>query len=312
MKLTTIVLSILLFVLSSCENDNKNLPQVSKGKIERVAMMNSAYVSARNVYVWLPSDYSASKKYSVLYMHDGQTLFDPSLSWLNKEWGVDELMDKLLSEKSIRNTIVVGVENSGNGRIGDYFPQKPFESLTKNYIDSLKIEMNKVEYTKDVFNDIHSDNYLKFITEELKPLIDKKYSTLADKENTFIMGSSYGGLISMYAICEYPNVFEAAVCMSTHWIGSFNDNPTIAQTFINYFGDNIPDPKNHKIYFDYGTETLDQYYEPYQQKIDSIMRQNGYNDSNWKTLKFEGKDHSEDSWKERLHIPITFILKENK
>ena len=165
-----------------------------------------------------------------------------------------------------------------------------------------------MEYTKDMIADIHSDNYLKFIVKELKPLIDEKYSTYSEKEHTFIMGSSYGGLISMYAICEYPEVFEGAACLSTHWIGTFNDNPVIAQSFIDYFGKNVPDPKNHKIYFDYGTETLDQYYEPYQLKIDSIMRLKGYTESNWKTLKFEGKDHSEDSWRERLHIPVTFLL----
>ncbi len=283
-------------------------PKVNDGKIERISMMKSAYISARNIDVWLPSDYDTSKRYSVLYMNDGQVLFDPSFSWLNDEWQVDEMMGKLLKEKSIENTIIVGVSNSELGRVDDYFPQKPFESLPQQYIDSLRIELDKVEYTKNMMEDIHSDNYLKFLVEELKPLIDEKYSTLPDKEHTFIMGSSYGGLISMYAICEYPDVFKGAACLSTHWIGSFNDNPTIAQSFIDYFGKQVPDAKNHKIYFDYGTETLDQYYEPYQLKIDSIMQLNSYTESNWKTLKFEGKNHSEASWRERLDIPLTFLL----
>jgi len=283
-------------------------PKVNDGKIERISMMKSEFISSRNIDVWLPSDYDKSKKYSVLYMNDGQVLFDPSFSWLNDEWGVDEMMGKLLREKSIENTIVVGIWNSDLGRVGDYFPQKPFESLDQSYVDSIRIELDKVEYTKDMMKEIHSDNYLKFLVEELKPLIDEKYATIPDKENTFIMGSSYGGLISMYAISEYPDVFKGAACLSTHWIGTFNDNPAMAQSFIDYFGKNVPDPKSHKLYFDYGTETLDQYYEPYQLKIDSIMQFNGYTKSNWKTLKFEGKDHSEESWRERLHIPLTFLL----
>jgi predicted alpha/beta superfamily hydrolase len=284
-------------------------PKVNDGKIERISMMKSKYISARNIDVWLPSDYDTSKRYSVLYMNDGQVLFDPSLSWLNDEWQVDEMMGKLLKEKSIENTIIVGVFNSGLGRVDDYFPQKPFESLPQKYVDSMRIELDKVEYTKSMMINVHSDNYLKFLVEELKPFIDERYSTLPDKEHTYIMGSSYGGLISMYAISEYPDVFQGAACLSTHWIGSFTDNPTIAQAFIDYFGDNIPNSKNHKIYFDYGTETLDQYYEPYQFKIDSIMKLNSYTESNWKTLKFEGKNHSEASWRERLDIPLTFLLR---
>ena len=123
-----------------------NFPKVNDGKIERISMMKSKYVSARNVDVWLPSDYDTSKRYSVLYMNDGQVLFDPSFSWLNNEWQVDEMMGKLLNEKSIENTIVIGIWNSDSGRVGDYFPQKPFESLPQKYIDSVRIELNKVEY----------------------------------------------------------------------------------------------------------------------------------------------------------------------
>jgi len=312
MKKIGVFLYVILFISFSCKKEKNTFPKVKYGKIERLEMLESKYVSARNVDVWLPKNYDASKKYAVLYMQDGQTLYDPSMSWLNDEWQVDEMMHKLLEQKRIRNTIVVGIWNSETGRVGDYFPQKPFESLPLQYVDSIKKEMDKVSYTKGMIEDIHSDNYLKFLVEELKPLIDKKYATLPDKENTFVMGSSYGGLISMYAISEYPTVFGAAACLSTHWIGTFEDNPTIAQSFINYFGKHVPNAKNHKMYFDYGTKTLDQYYEPYQLKIDSIMVQNGYTASNWKTLKFEGKNHSEASWRGRFDIPLTFLLAKNK
>lgn len=308
MRNVIFILSVYLFSISSCKEIKDTFPKVSDGKIERISTLKSKYVSARNIDVWLPSDYNSSKKYSVLYMNDGQTLFDPSISWLNDEWKVDETMGKLMREKAIGNTIVVGIWNSELGRVGDYLPQKPFESLDQSYVDSIRMELDKVEYTKGMMSDIHSDNYLKFLVEELKPLIDEKYSTLTDKEHTFIIGSSYGGLISMYAISEYPDIFKGAACLSTHWIGTFDDNPVIAQSFIDYFGKHIPDSKDHKMYFDYGSETLDQYYEPYQLKIDSIMRLNGYSESNWKTLKFEGKNHSEASWRERLHIPLTFLL----
>ena len=303
------LLIITLVVVFGCEQEPASeIPQVSDGKLEHIESFQSEFVSARNIDIWVPDDYSPDKKYAVIYMNDGQTLFDPSMSWLNKEWEVDEWMGRLSKEKLIRDTIVVGIWNSGLERTDDYFPQKAYENLSQEYLVSLRKELDKSEYTASMMSDIRSDNYLKFLVEELKPFIDNKYSTRPDRDNTFIIGSSYGGLISMYAISEYPEIFGGAACLSTHWIGTFDDNPVIAQVVIDYFEENVPAPATHKIYFDYGSETLDQYYKPYQLKIDAIMMANGYNDSNWKTLEFVGEDHSEEAWKNRLDIPLKFLL----
>ena len=118
-----------------------------------------------------------------------------------------------------------------------------------------------------------------------------------------------GGLISMYAICEYPKVFGGAACMSTHWPGIFSmeGNP-IPDAFINYLKTKLPDPKKHKIYFDYGTATLDALYPPLQQKADEVMKEKGFTGKNWITKEFPGEDHSEKAWHKRLHIPLTFLL----
>ncbi|MCI0523254.1 MAG: esterase family protein, partial [Bacteroidales bacterium] len=120
-------------------------------------------------------------------------------------------------------------------------------------------------------------------------------------------------LISLYAICEYPEIFGGAGCLSTHLpMGGVNifrkfDN-RLARAFRKYIATNLPDPKNHKIYFDYGTKTPDKWYEPYQKKVDKLMHASGYNEENWVTLKFEGADHSERSWNSRLSVPIIFLL----
>lgn len=156
---------------------------------------------------------------------------------------------------------------------------------------------------------MQSDNYLKFIVEELKPLIDQKYATKPEKEFTVIAGSSMGGLISMYAICEYPEIFSRAACISTHWPGTFTlENNPIPDAFVSYLSKNLPDPNSHKIYFDYGTATLDALYEPCQMKVDSVMKFKGYSSENWTTRKFEGENHTENAWKKRLDIPVTFLL----
>jgi len=240
-------------------------------------------------------------------MHDGQMLFDSSATWNNQEWGVDEMITRLMQENKIKPTIVVGMWNTED-RHPEYFPQKPFESLPEELRTSLLDP--KLPKEKKIFKrEVNSDSYLKFIVYELKPFIDSNYSTLTSAEHTSIMGSSMGGLISMYALCEYPEVFGNAACLSTHWIGTvYNLHNPMPDAFASYLSDNLPLAGNNKIYFDYGTEALDSFYEPYQKNVDSIMRSRGYNQRNWKTMKFEGHDHSEKSWGNRLHIPLEFLL----
>jgi enterochelin esterase-like enzyme len=242
-------------------------------------------------------------------MHDGQMLFDSSINWNKQEWGIDELVSKLVKEKKVKSFIVVGVWNTGNRHV-EYFPQKPFESLAKQQQDSIFIT-NRSNGQSVFSNDkILSDNYLKFLVTELKPFIDSSFSTFKNKKNTFIAGSSMGGLISMYAICEYPDVFGGAACLSTHWPGIFmvEGNP-IPDTFFKYLKNYLPNPKSHKIYFDFGTKTLDSLYAPLQQKADDIMQQKGFTSKNWITREFIGADHSEKSWSKRLDVPLVFLLR---
>jgi predicted alpha/beta superfamily hydrolase len=283
--------------------------KASSGKIDKYEDFQSHFVTARNVEVWLPEGYSPKKKYAVLYMHDGQMLFDASTSWNKQSWEVDDVAAKLLLEKKVQDFIVVGVWNGGNTRHADYFPKKPFESMTKDQKDFVIKQLQIAGGTTETFQPV-SDQYLKFLVTELKPFIDKKYSVYTDRKHTFIAGSSMGGLISMYAICEYPQVFGGAACMSTHWPGIFSvDNNPVPDAFISYLKTHLPDPKIHKIYFDYGDQTLDAMYPPIQKKVDKVMASMGYSDKNWMTRFFPGDDHSEKSWSSRLTIPFEFLLK---
>jgi predicted alpha/beta superfamily hydrolase len=149
---------------------------------------------------------------------------------------------------------------------------------------------------------IISDNYLKFLVHDLKPFIDKAYRTLPDRESTFISGSSMGGMISAYAVSEYPDIFGGAACLSTHW-------PIGDGVVIDWYKDHWPEAGVHRIYFDYGTETLDADYEPYQLKMDALMKSRGYRPGeDWITRRFDGADHSPRAWRERFHIPLKFLL----
>jgi enterochelin esterase-like enzyme len=301
---------ILLVLIAFSHYCFAQTPKPSFGKIIRIDSFPSKYVTARNIDVWLPDGYSESKKYAVLYMHDGQMLFDSTITWNKQEWMVDETVSFLIKNKTIKDVIVVGVWNGGKTRHIDYFPQKPFESLSNAEQDSL-YHKNRPNGAS-VFYDgkVQSDNYLKFLVEELKPRLDSQFATLKNKQNTFIAGSSMGGLISMYAICEHPKVFGGAACLSTHWPGTFSlENNPIPQAFYNYLKEHLPSSKTHKIYFDYGTKTLDSMYQPLQEQVDIIIKRKGYTAKKWVTKKFKGEDHSEKAWQKRLYIPLIFLLK---
>lgn len=289
----------------------KNETRVSSGRIHFYTDFPSAYTNSRNINIWLPEGYTESKKYSVLYMHDGQMLFDSTTTWNHQSWKADEVSARLMKEAKVKDFIIVGIWNGGETRHPDYFPQKPYESLNKEQKDYVTSQLQTAGRTTAIFQPI-SDNYLKFIVKELKPFIDQKYATLSDRDNTFIAGSSMGGLISMYALCEYPDIFGGAACLSTHWPGIFSsENNPVPEAFASYMRMNLPDPKTHKIYFDYGDQTLDALYPPLQKEIDNVLKSRGYTEKSWITRYYPGKDHSEKSWSERLEIPLIFLLGNN-
>ena len=285
-------------------------PAVSSGTLEYIADFPSKFVTARAIEIWLPDGYLPTKKYAVLYMHDGQMLFDASICWNKQAWEVDETASKLQAEKNTRDFIVVGINNTAK-RHPEYFPQKPYESLLvveQQFVTQALKDKGRIT---DTFTPL-ADAYLRFIVSELKPYIDSHYAVDPKPEATYIAGSSMGGLISMYAICEYPEVFGGAACLSTHWPGIFAvDGNPVPDAFMTYMRTHLPNPSTHKIYFDYGDQTLDALYPPLQQKIDEVMQEKGFDSSNWSTQFFPGKDHSEQSWKERLAIPLQFLLPPN-
>ena len=263
------------------------------GSVQRYAAFPSANVAARNVDVWLPPGYGAdpARRYPVLYMHDGQNLFDPATSYGGVDWAVDEAMTGLIGKGQVREAIVVGVWNSPK-RLQEYMPQRAVAGKKKLAVPGFDVAASEIV----------SDRYLTFLVEELKPFIDATYRTLPGRADTFVMGSSMGGLISQYAMSSYPDVYGGAGCVSTHW-------PVGDGIALDDFAAHLPDPATHRYWFDYGTATLDAQYEPYQQRADEILRRAGYVEGkNWITRKFEGAEHSEKAWRLRVDQPLVFLL----
>jgi predicted alpha/beta superfamily hydrolase len=265
------------------------------GSLERLPAIASRFVPPRHVDVWLPPGYFApgaeARRYPVLYMHDGQNVFDPAFSSFGMEWGVDETLTRLIARKRVPEVIVVAVWNTTN-RLAEYLPPVPAAPVPPPAEADIRAALQHPL----------GDAYLSYLVTELKPAVDARYRTRPDCAHTFIMGSSMGGLISLHAICAYPQVFGGAACLSTHW-------PALGDAFIGPLRERLPDPRTHKLYFDYGTRTLDAAYEPYQQRVDALLRQAGYRDGlNWLTRKYPGDEHSERAWSRRVHVPLEFLL----
>lgn len=283
--------------------------EVAAGKLVDLGTVKSRHADPRRVTVWLPSTYRpGGPRHAVLYMHDGQNLFDPATGYGGMEWKVDETLDRLIREKKVRPTIVVGIWNTSL-RLRDYVPAKAFRHLPRGYMERVRGLYG---------GEPLSDGYLKFIVEELRPRIERRFRVHRNRANRVIMGSSMGGLISLYAINEYPGFFGGAGMVSTHWplmipndgekLGQA-DFAAVSRAFERYLAPALPSPRTHKLYFDHGSETLDAHYARYQERVDAIVARSGYRRGvNWISRNFPGQAHNEISWASRLEIPLRFLL----
>lgn len=301
--LKRLLISTLMLV---CTSANANMPQVDSGQLMRLENFKSNFVPSRNIDIWLPPGYSNKRQYPVVYMHDGQMLFDEKTTWNGQEWEIDEVAGQLIKNHQIPPFIVVGIFNGDANRHSEYFPQKPFESLPSD----LQAQLFQKERSKGVklFNNkVYSDRYLKFIVQELMPYMESNYPINA--KQSYLLGSSMGGLISWYGLLEYPDKFAGAAALSTHWPGDFSHaNNPIPPYFQAYIKKHLTRLNGHKIYFDHGTETLDALYPAMQKKVDQIFIKQNYPVGLWFSKEFTGTNHSENAWAKRVEVPLRFLL----
>ena len=277
-------------------------PRVTAGRLERIADFPSRYVAPRHVDVWLPPGYDGTRRHAVLYMHDGQMLFDPTTTWNHQAWRVDAVAAPMIAAGALRDFMVVGPWNGGAARHAEYYPQ--------GFLEHLEPPALRDKFVAEALQGRpRADDYLRFLVEELKPAIDARYATRSGREDTCVMGSSMGGLISIYALLSHPEVFGAAAALSTHWIGSFERNTELPAAALAWLRGHLPaDPARVRLYMDRGTTELDALYDKSQPLVDALLKERGLGEPGWVSKVYPGKGHNEVAWSERLPVPLRFLL----
>lgn len=228
----------------------------------------------RTIRMYFPPDYSSGKRFPVIYMHDGQNLFDEATSF-SGEWKVDEILDSLYKYHRF-SCIVVGIYNGESQRLNELSPW---------HNDSLNIGGD-------------GDKYAKFIVKTLKPFIDSHYRTLTDRENTVIMGSSMGGLMSLYMALEYPDLFgKAGIFSPSLWF-----SPKAFEMIQSY-----KQKKLQKFYLLSGAKEGEiSVYNTL--KADSLLRSNGF-DENYLRCKIpKDGQHNEWFWSREFGDAVRFLF----
>jgi predicted alpha/beta superfamily hydrolase len=255
--------------------------------------VRSAYLRlTRHVEIWLPPGYdsSSTRRYPVLYMSDGQNLFDPRIANTGVDWGVDEAVVRLVRRGVIPPIIVVGVWNTAD-RGPEYSPWQ------------------------------RAPEYARFLINELMPRVNREFRTLTGPGHTAVMGSSMGGLLSFYLVAHHPDAFGACGCLSTHFPLS---EAMVTRVFPGAVASNEPDttpyilrdiaagltvPKGTRYWFDYGTRGLDSTYGPTHEAVRSwLLTQGLVEGRDFVVRRFEGATHNEASWRERLEDPLQFLF----
>lgn len=314
--MTLRVLLLPLLLATSCSGATAKLtwlaetpiPTVSAGTIERLAIEGDAVVAGRAVDVWLPPGYPSQAPYAIALMFDGQMLFDADITWNGQEWRVDESAAALQATGQTRPFVVVALPNAGADRHPEYFPQAPFEALPEAIRNTLLQEARRGE--NPLFSRApYSDALLAWIDRRVLPTVAERFAVSSAADDRVALGASMGGLIALYAVLERPSAFGGFAALSTHWPGIMpTTNNPVPPAFFAYLQNQLPDPGQHRLYFDHGTATLDAFYPPLQAEVDRIGVSRGWAFPAWRSLSFPGAPHTEEAWAQRLPEVFAFLL----
>ena len=260
--------------------------QTLTGNIKRHRAFPSKILgNRRDVLVYLPRGYRrfSRRRYPVLYLQDGQNVFDAATSFSGVEWGVDEAAERLIKENLIEPLIVVAVANTGEQRIDEYAP-------TRGVIDA---KAKRKKRSKGL-----ARKYGHFLMDELKPYIDRKYRTNPGAEFTGLGGSSLGGLVTFAIGILYPQVFGRLMVMSPSiWWDNFA---------IYRLVDSIPQKPPLKVWLDIGT--AEPGWEQARELVNRLLEKGWKLQKDLQYMEAQGADHSEAAWAARVEPALRFLF----
>ena len=255
---------------------------------------------SRTIRVWMPSNYEQDndRHFPVLYMHDGQNLFDRETAAYGEIWDVHTAVENLMTSKGFSGAIIVGIDNApGLERLDEY---SPWQCERLEELKALG------DYQRDIGGD--GVKYGKFLTETLKPYIDAHFRTLTDRENTGVAGSSMGGFISLYLGVEYPEIFGM--------IGAFSTAAWFADKALAEHLSHLNSSFKTKWYLDIGTEEtsssnvkdFNKLYVDGTLAIEGQLLSLGVQKENLKVVVEEGATHFELAWARRFPEAFAWLF----
>ncbi|MFN3951608.1 MAG: alpha/beta hydrolase [Thermaurantimonas sp.] len=256
------------------------------------------------IFVWIPAQGTDSIR-NIIYMHDAQNLFDPTTTWNGTSWMVREALDSLISHRYIQPTLLVALPNTPH-RHAEYTPEKPFRSLPPDH-QQYYLTATRPGGLPYYTSDLMADAYLDYLTTRVVPEIQLRYIPRYRPIQSYILGSSMGGLISWYAVLMYPDIFDGAACFATHWPLTHEIPSPAGESFISFFHQKFQTVKDKKWYFDSGGRGIDTLYQPYQQAVDRLFQSVGDLRS-FRSFYYPNHDHSEIYWKLRFPSAIECLV----
>lgn len=292
---------------STARMDSHPLPKVAVGTVVRLPMMDSREVPPRPVDVWVPPGVTAHTPVQVLVMHDGQMLFDASITWNRQAWNVHRAVYDLMQAGHLAPTLVVGVHNREGQRYAEYFPEKALAFASA---------AERAEYIRDESTGRPlADAYLRHLVREVLPAIGQRWTVNTGPGAIATAGASMGGLISWYALCEYPEVFHGAGCLSTHWLGRGTGrgldgvrNEELPTALTRYLEQHLPTPGRHRLWLDRGDDALDSLYAFGLQRAGAVLSRKGWSSSQGTVRVFPGTGHNEADWSARIGSVVRYLF----
>lgn len=277
------------------------------GRLLQYERIAAAGLPDQRLTIWLPPGYDAgARRYPVLYMHDGHNLFDRRWSNFDKIWAADKAMLQVSASGAVEPHIIIGIWAPGADRFRQYLPRDIHDAASPG----LRARMDAA-----AGGPILSDAYLAWIAGPLKTWVDASFRTRPGRDDTAIMGSSMGGLMSCYAFLNRPDIFGRAACISSHWPAIDpraveGGDPELIGLWDRWFAEKLGSPNGRRLWLDHGTATLDAFYAPYQQPVDARIAASGWQKGkDWESRVYEDAEHEENAWAARLPEIMGWLLR---